>query len=226
MLLKFKVTWSASRMHWSVVLWRARKPNWLGFCMCLWIILRMTFSNSLPAVGRRLIGLRFWRNFGFLPGFGKVITFASFQDDGRCDRRKQWLNRWVRWTNGFRGSCLRHSLGMSSIPRAFINLSLFFVHHRASLSPEDRCSRPQTRPGCGPLPAVRDVPHTGRVMRIIFPVQSAITITFCSRRNLSPVGLWMADGAFVLSPLFRDFTRDQLHEEWSQHCLASFPISL
>jgi len=31
MLLKFKVMWSVSLIHWKVVLWRARKPNWLAF---------------------------------------------------------------------------------------------------------------------------------------------------------------------------------------------------
>jgi hypothetical protein len=30
MLLKFKVTLSVSLVHWSVVLWRARKPNWFA----------------------------------------------------------------------------------------------------------------------------------------------------------------------------------------------------
>jgi len=37
-----------------------------------------------------------------LPGFGEVITFDFFQEDGKCDSRRQWLNRWVRWTIGFR----------------------------------------------------------------------------------------------------------------------------
>jgi hypothetical protein len=35
------------------------------------------FSNSLPIVDKRLIGGKFRGNFGLLPGFGKVITFAS-----------------------------------------------------------------------------------------------------------------------------------------------------
>jgi hypothetical protein len=30
-LLIFTVTWSASLIHWSVVLWSAGKPNWLAF---------------------------------------------------------------------------------------------------------------------------------------------------------------------------------------------------
>jgi hypothetical protein len=44
------MTRSSSLIHCSVVLWRARKPNWLAlsrslFQMCLWTIFRMTFSN-------------------------------------------------------------------------------------------------------------------------------------------------------------------------------------
>jgi hypothetical protein len=49
------------------------------------------------------------------------ITFASFQDVGKCDRRMQWLNRWVKWTSGLLGRCLRHSFGMPSIPQAVFN---------------------------------------------------------------------------------------------------------
>jgi hypothetical protein len=61
-----------------------------------------------------------------LPGFDKAITFASFQDNGKCDSYKQWLSRWVRWTIGFRGSCPRHLLGMLSIPQAFHNLRVYY----------------------------------------------------------------------------------------------------
>jgi len=60
MLLRYKVMWSMSHMH----SWCAQKPNWHRFSMlfssmCLWIVLRMTFSKSLPVVGRRLSGLKF-----------------------------------------------------------------------------------------------------------------------------------------------------------------------
>jgi hypothetical protein len=65
LLLKFKVTWSVSLIHWSVVLWRARKPNWLALSRplsskCLWTIFRITFSNSLRVADKRLIGRKFW----------------------------------------------------------------------------------------------------------------------------------------------------------------------
>jgi hypothetical protein len=83
LLLTFKFTWSVSLIHWSAVLWRTRKPNWLALSrhlssMCLWPIFRMIFSNSLPVVDKRLIWRKFCGNFGSLPGFGNV-TFASFQ---------------------------------------------------------------------------------------------------------------------------------------------------
>jgi hypothetical protein len=68
-LLKFKGTWPVSIIHWSVVLWRARKPNWLAlsrppFSMCLWTIFWITVSNSLPVVYKRLIGLNSERILG------------------------------------------------------------------------------------------------------------------------------------------------------------------
>jgi hypothetical protein len=54
LLLKFKVTWSISLIHWSVMLCCLWKPNLLGLSrplssMCLWTIFRITFWNSLPA---------------------------------------------------------------------------------------------------------------------------------------------------------------------------------
>jgi hypothetical protein len=52
----------------------------------------MTFSNSLPVVDKRLIGLRFCGIFGFFPGFGKVIIFVSFQEHRKYDSLRHWLN--------------------------------------------------------------------------------------------------------------------------------------
>jgi hypothetical protein len=65
LLLKFKVTLSVSLIHCSVVLWRARKPNWLALSrslisVCLWTMFSMTFSKSLPIMDKRLIGRKFW----------------------------------------------------------------------------------------------------------------------------------------------------------------------
>jgi hypothetical protein len=81
-MLKLRVTWSLRLIHCSVMLLCVRKPNWLAlnrplFAICLHTIFRITFSNNLPVMDRRLIGHRFGGNLGSLPGFSKVITFAS-----------------------------------------------------------------------------------------------------------------------------------------------------
>jgi hypothetical protein len=130
LLLKLRVMWSVSLIHCSVVLWHTQKPNWLTLnrplsSVCFWRSFRITFSNSLPVMDRRLIGRKFWGNFGSLPGFGKVITFASSQGFGKCDSRGQLLNKWVKCTNGRLGRCLRHSFEMSSTPQAFLNFRAF-----------------------------------------------------------------------------------------------------
>jgi hypothetical protein len=112
LLLKLRVTWSVSLMHCSVVLWRARKLYWLALSrplssICFWRDFRNTFSNSLPVVDRRLIGRKFWGNFGSLTGVGNVMNFVSFQDFGKWDTRSQWLNKCLTCTNVRLGSCLR-----------------------------------------------------------------------------------------------------------------------
>jgi hypothetical protein len=74
-IVEINVTWSASLIHWSVVLWSVRKPNWLAFSkflcsLCFWV-LKINFSNSLPVVEKRLIGHKFW-------GFGWVRQSYEF----------------------------------------------------------------------------------------------------------------------------------------------------
>jgi hypothetical protein len=136
-LLKMRVTWSVSLILCSVMQWHAWKPNWLALSrllssMCFWIILRMTFSNSLPVVDKRLIGRKFWGNFVSLPGFGNVTTFVSLQDFGKWDSRRQWLNTCVKCTSGLLGRCLRHSFGIPSVlqdPLNFKELLRFSNSH-------------------------------------------------------------------------------------------------
>jgi hypothetical protein len=71
LLLKFRETWSVSLIHWSFVLWRARKTNWLAlesfFPQCVYELLYRI----------RLIGHTFWGNFWFLLGFGRAMILAS-----------------------------------------------------------------------------------------------------------------------------------------------------
>jgi hypothetical protein len=62
LLLKLKVTGSISLIDWSVMLWCARKPNWLAYSnflssVCFWIVLTINFLNCLPLVEK---GLKFW----------------------------------------------------------------------------------------------------------------------------------------------------------------------
>jgi hypothetical protein len=127
LLLKFKVTWSASLTHCKVVLWHARKPEWLAlskrfFLMCFCAICKITFSKSLPVEGSRPIGRKFWGNLGPLSGFGMATTFAPFQNAWKCESRTQWLIKWLKWANGLLGRCLRHLFGIPSIPQAFFNV--------------------------------------------------------------------------------------------------------
>jgi len=56
----------------------------------------INFSNNLTVVGKRLIGLKFGENFGSLQGFGMVIILDPFQELGKYDSLRQWLNRCVK----------------------------------------------------------------------------------------------------------------------------------
>jgi hypothetical protein len=112
------------------VLWRAQKPNWLALSrplssICFWSILERLYRIAFLLWTEGWC--KFCGSFGSLPGLGKVITFASFQGFGKCDSRMQWMNKWVRWTNGRLGRCLRYSFGMSSIPQAFLNFKEFII---------------------------------------------------------------------------------------------------
>jgi hypothetical protein len=82
-------------------------------------------SNSSPVVDKRLIGRKFWENFGSLESFGNVRTFVSFRGFGKWDSLKQWLNECVRCTSGFLERCLRHSFGTPSSPQAFLSFNVF-----------------------------------------------------------------------------------------------------
>jgi hypothetical protein len=114
LLLKFRVTWSISLIHWSIILWstHTQKPNWLSFCKFLsfvrfWIILKVSFSYSLPVVYKRLIG---WK-FGVF-----AMIFISFQGAVKWPSWKQRWNKCVKYTRGPLGRCRRHSFGMQSKP--------------------------------------------------------------------------------------------------------------
>jgi hypothetical protein len=57
--------------------------------MCLWAIFRISFSNNLLVVSKRLIGHKFWRHVRSLPGFGKIIIFCPTKasESGRSEEK-------------------------------------------------------------------------------------------------------------------------------------------
>jgi hypothetical protein len=92
-------------------------PNWLAFSkfpssVCFWTDLKISFSNSLPVVDKRLIGCKFWGNCGSLPGFDRVMIFVSFQNGRKWPSWRQWLNKRVKCTRCHFWRCQRHSFGM------------------------------------------------------------------------------------------------------------------
>jgi hypothetical protein len=123
LLLKFRETWTAILIYWRVILWSAR--NWLAFSKFVssstsfWIVLQISLSNSLSVVDKRLIGRKFWG----IPGFGRVLNFASSQGSGVWPNWKQWLNKCVKRTRGLLGRCRRRSFRMPSKAQAFPNFT-------------------------------------------------------------------------------------------------------
>jgi hypothetical protein len=77
------------------------------------------------SVSKRGPPLRRGRNLGFIPSFGSVITFASFQELGISDSHMQLIIKCVNWTGDLLGRCLRHSFGMPLIPHVFFNFKEF-----------------------------------------------------------------------------------------------------
>jgi hypothetical protein len=124
LLFKLRVTWSVSFIHWSVLLWCSWNPNWLAFSKFLssvhGLFSELVSQKSFPVVDRRLIGRKFRGNFGFLPGFG-IMILASFQNAGKLQSRKHWLNKCVMWTRDL-GRFLKQRFGMPSIPQTFRNI--------------------------------------------------------------------------------------------------------
>jgi hypothetical protein len=131
-LLKFRVLWSTSLIHWTIVPWCVQKPNWLAFSKflfsaCFWIVLKNSFSNSLPVVDKKLVGHKFWGNSGYLAGFSRVMIFAFFQGAEKWPSWRQWLIKCVKCTRGLLRSWRRHSFGVPSEPQAFPNFKDYIL---------------------------------------------------------------------------------------------------
>jgi hypothetical protein len=195
--------WSVSLIHWSVVLWWARTPNYLQLSMplpsmCLWTIFRITFSNSLPVVNKRPIGRKFWGNFGSLPDFGNVITFSSSQGFGKLDSRRQWINICVRYASGLLGRCLRHSFGISSSPQAFLNSNEFdYLRTSQGFTFHNRVSSTNASRAWIPRLNCRSWLLSLRSWDVNwFSKQSAITLAFSFEWFVILKGKWIAVAAF------------------------------
>jgi hypothetical protein len=62
------VTWSNNIIHWSVILWSARKSDWFAFSKflssaCFWSVPKISFSNNLPEADKILTRCKFGGNF-------------------------------------------------------------------------------------------------------------------------------------------------------------------
>jgi hypothetical protein len=166
--------------------------------MCLWIIFRITFSNSFPVVGSLLTRRRFGGNLGSLPGFGTVITFASFQDLRKREILIKLLIKCVKWTSGLLG---RWHLECHQFFREFINFCkshgrilsgglLSTASSRALILAYTRRSLFSSPKSCGVN---------------CFSKQSAIALAFSNGRNFRPKGPQEAVGALGPTLFRRDF---------------------
>jgi hypothetical protein len=144
---------------------------------------------------------------GSLPGFGKATTFASFQDVGKCDSRMQWFIKWVKWTSGLVGMCLRHSFGTPSIPQAFFTFSEFrsFCRSYGLILCGGLLSAASSR--AWTLASTRRSWFSSHKSCGVnwFSKQSAIALALSSGWYFSPKGPWIAVGALGPSLLVRDF---------------------
>jgi len=88
-------------------------------------LLISNFSKSFDLTGNNEIGLYDAASCGGFPGFGIMITFATFHILGACFSPKAALIRLVNLTIAILGSCCRSSPVMRSNPGAFLGFMLF-----------------------------------------------------------------------------------------------------
>jgi hypothetical protein len=175
--------------------------------MCFCMIFKITFSRSLPVVGKSLMGRKFLGNLGSLPSFGKAITFASFQGVGKCWSRMQLSNKWVRCTSGLLGRSLRHSFGIPSIPQAFLIFNEFIIFWTSQGLTLSGGSVSTASSRAWTLASTRLSWFSSHRLCGVnwFSKQSAITLALSIGRYLRPKGPWMAVGALGPSLCVRNF---------------------
>jgi hypothetical protein len=168
----------------------------------------------LPVVDKRLIGRKFWANFGSLPGFDNIINFASSQGFGKWDGRKQWLNKCVRCTSCIFRRCLRHSFWMPSSSQVFHNFSIFTkfrMSHRITFS--SVVSSTDASRGWTLVSTHRSWFSSHRSWDVKwFSKQSAVMLAFSFRWYVILEGPWRATGAFGPFLFINDFAIG--HRAW------------
>jgi hypothetical protein len=212
LFFKFRGTWSARLIHLNIVLWSARKPQWPAYnkflsSVCCWIVLKISFSNSLPAVDKRLIWRKFWRNMGSLLGLGRVMILASIQGAGTWPSRRQWLNKCIKCTKGLLGRWRRHSFGMPSKSHAFPNFKycIFWDVTRSELNRGVFIDDSQLASTWASICRRWSQSHKSCVMSWLSK-QSTIMLALSFGSNMGSKGPWIADGTFGPPLLVRDFT--------------------
>jgi hypothetical protein len=165
------------------------------------LVLETLGTNRKTHSLSRIIG-RFWGNLGSLNVLGKAITFASFQDVGKCESRMQRLIKWVKWTSRLLGRHLRHSFGMPSIPQAFRSFreTINFCKSRGLIFSGGHSrawTLASTRPSCFPSHRLCGV--------TCFSKQSAIALVFSNGWNVMPKEPRIEVGALSPSLFMRDF---------------------
>jgi hypothetical protein len=80
----------------------------------------MTFSSSLPVVGRRLIGRKFWGNLGFLPVFG-MVDFCFLPGLWKMRQPKTMIKYMYQVDQRSSWKVPEVFIWNASIPQAFLN---------------------------------------------------------------------------------------------------------
>jgi hypothetical protein len=129
-------------------------------------------SNSLPAVGKRLIGRKFLGKFWSLPGFGNFTTFSFSQNFGKRDSGRRSLNKCLWPTSCLLG--MRHSFGTPLTIQSFLNFNEFTnLCMSQGLTFPKRMSSTAASRAWNP-PVAHGFRYTGREKWTVFSKQSAI----------------------------------------------------
>jgi hypothetical protein len=175
--------------------------------VCFLTVPKIGFSNSWPVVEKRLIGSKFWGNFGSLLAFGNVMIPTSFQGAMKWPSRSKWLIKCVKRTWGRLGRCRRHSFQMPSKPQAFPNFNECISFQTSQGRKLIGVSSTVVASKASTWAATCRKWSQSQKSRSVnwFSTQSAVMLALPIGSNMGPKGPWIADGVFG-PPLFvRDF---------------------